>query len=165
MTPSGLMTNIVNQIAYLQTSREFPEEQKQLSVEMNRTYVDIASAVNTRIIGIFSTNRPSVTGESWFFINQRQQSFRQVYPFTTTASIPHGVNLDLIYGFSRLFGTYTDGTNWYGLIPGSNVAIPGQISFYIDPINIVFLVGAGAPALTKGNLVIEWISNIDRRFI
>lgn len=154
------MNNIVNNVAYLRSARKFPEDLPQLTVEINKAYVDIANAVNNRTISIFPANRPAITGESWFLTNQRQQTLRQVYSFTTTTSIPHGITLSQIDRFTRTFGEFTDGTNWYGLIPGSNVAIAGQISFYIDPTNIVFLTGAGAPALTKGAIVLEWLSSV-----
>jgi len=154
------MNNIVNTVPYIKTSREFPADLDQIAVIMTRTYIEVAASINARTIGIFPSNRPAITGESWYFDkNQRQQSFRQVYSFTTTASIPHGITLTSISTFSRGFGAYTDGTNWYGLIFGSNVAIVGQRSFYVDPTNIVFLAGAGAPALTSGIVVLEWISD------
>lgn len=154
-----MSTNVVNQVAYLRTSRNFPVEVEQLTVEVNKAYVDTANAVNNRIISIFPTNRPAINGESWFIRNnQRQQGFRQVYVFTTTANIPHGINFATVDRFTRNFGEFTDGTNWYGLINGSNVAIAGQISFYLTPTDIVFLSGGGAPALTRGNIVLEWLS-------
>lgn len=155
-----MASNVVNQIAYLRTSREFPENTHQLAVQMNKSYVDIANAVNSRIIGIFPVNRPAITGEEWFKTNnQKQQSLRQVFTFTSTTSIAHNIKFDQIDGFTRMFGQYTDGNNWYGLIPASNVSITGQISFYITPTNIVFVLGAGAPAVTNGRLVIEWLSD------
>ncbi len=153
--------NIVNQVAYLRTSREFPEEMHQLTVELSKTYIDVANAVNNRIISLFPTSRSAITGENWFLSqNQRQQSFRQVYTFTTTTSINHGLAsfFSSISYFTRMWGQFTDGTNWYGLIAGSNVAIAGQISFYVTPTQIVFLSGAGAPTLTKGIIVLEWLS-------
>ncbi len=60
--------------------------------------------------------------------------------------------------FTRMYGQYTDGTNWYGLIAASNVAIPGQITFHVTPTQIIFVVGAGAPFLTRGNIVLEWLA-------
>ncbi len=155
-----MTANIVNQVAYLRNTREYPEDLPMLATEVSRSYIDIATAVNNRTIGIFPRNRAAITGESWFLTNQRQQTLRQVYSFTTTTSIPHGLTFSEIFGFSRLFGTYTDGTNWYGIIPGSNVAIAGQIGFYLDPTNIVFTVGAGAPTVTSGTIVLEWLSHI-----
>lgn len=154
-----MSTNVVNQVAYLRTTRNFPPELSELIVEIDKSYVDTASAVNNRTISIFPTTRPAINGESWFLTqNQRQQGLRQVYTFTTTANIAHGLDLSKIERFTRNFGEFTDGTNWYGIINGSNVAIAGQISFYIDSTNIVFLIGAGAPALTSGTIVLEWLS-------
>lgn len=155
-----MTTNVVNQVAYLRTSREFPEEIDELVVELSKEYIDTANAVNNRIIGIFPTNRAAITGEGWFFTSRKQQSLRQVYSFTTTANIPHGLTLSEIDRFTRCFGAYSDGTNWYGLIFGSNVAIAGQISFYLTPTNIVFMTGAGAPTVTKGQVVLEFLSNV-----
>lgn len=154
-----MSSNVVNSIPYLRTSREFPVNPDMLRVEVNKAYIDIANSVNNRVIGLFPTNRPAITGESWFINNnQRQQTLRQVYTFTTTVNIPHGIDLTNIFGFTHNYGNFTDGTNWYGLINGSNVAIAGQISFYVDPTNIVFLVGGGAPAVTNGILVLQWLS-------
>lgn len=154
-----MSANIVNQMPYLRTSREFPGEAEKLTLEVNKAYVDIAKVVNERTIGIFPTTRPAITGESWYLVNnQKQQTFRQVYPFTTTASITHEINLAEIYGFSRLFGQYTDGTNWYGLIPTSTVAIAGQLGFYVSPTQIVFTLGGGAPVPTLGLVILEWLS-------
>ncbi len=151
--------NIVNQTPYLRTSRDFPEESHQLSVELERAYIDIAAKVNERIIGIFPTNRPAVTGSSYYLTGQtRQQELRQVYVFTSTASINHGINVINPNQFTGYQGTYTDGTNSYGLIFGSNTAIAGQISFYLTATQIVFVTGAGAPTLTSGTIVLSWLS-------
>ncbi len=153
----------VNNTPYLRSTRDFPEDLHLISIEMNKAYLDIANAVNSRVVGVFPVNKYVSTGETYFITgSQKQQTFRQLFSFTTTANIPHGINFDRIYGISKGYGAYTDGTNWYGLIFGSNVAIAGQISFYLDPTNIVFLVGAGAPSTVnlKGTLVIEWISDV-----
>lgn len=156
-----MSSNVVNQVAYLRTSRLFPEEIYKLTVELNKSYLDIANAVNVRTIGIFPVNRPAIGGESWFLTNnQRQQNFRQVYSFTSTGSVPHGIDLNLISQFSKPSGSFTDGTNYYGAIYGSNTAIVGQVSFYITPTNIVILAGAGAPAISSGIIILEWLSDV-----
>lgn len=161
--------DVINQAPFLRTSREFPEEIRQLTVEVNRTYVDIASFVNARTIGLFPTNRAAINGESWFLQgNRRQQALRQVYPFTTTANIPLGFKISQVSQFSRLFGTYTDSAGrWYGILGATSVAIAGQIGFYIDIDGtsttsdlIKFTTGAGAPTLTYGTIVVEWLSKV-----
>ncbi len=162
-----MSTNVVNQMPYLRTSRSFPEEAHMLTVEINKSYIDIATAVNTRVIGIYPVNRPAITGESWFLVkNQRQQSFRQTYLFTTTADIPIGFKISTISEFSEFsHGLFLSGTSWFGLIPATSIPIPGQITFYVavDGTSttsdlIKFVVGAGAPALNSGKIVLEWLS-------
>tara|TARA_R110000868_G_scaffold229240_1_gene482247 strand:+ start:108 stop:578 length:471 start_codon:yes stop_codon:yes gene_type:complete len=154
-----MSSNIVNQIAYLRTSREFPEELHQLSVEVNKMYVDIAGAVNERTIGLFPVNRPAQTGNSYYILqNRKQQTLRQVYTFTATTAIDHNIKGTTPGQFINCFGSYTDGTNTYGLFFATSVAIAGQITFYITPTQIVFVVGGGAPALTSGIIVLEWLS-------
>ena len=148
-------------VPYLGTTRDFQEDLHLMSIEMNRAYIDIAGAVNTRTIGIFPLNKNVLTGDTYYLVgSQKQQILRKLFSFKTTADILHGIDFTAIFGFARGYGAFTDGTNWYGLIFGSNQLIPGQRSFYIDPKNIKFLAGAGAPALTQGTLVVEWISNV-----
>ncbi len=148
-------------MAYLRTSREFPEDLRQLTVELNKTYLDIANTVNCRTIGLFPTTRPAINGEEWYINNnQKQQGFRQIYPFTAIGNIPHTLNFNSISMFTKSSGSFTDGTNYYGAIYASNVAIAGQISFYITPTNIVVLSGAGAPTIQSGIIILEWISKV-----
>lgn len=156
-----MSSNVVNQVPYIKTSREFPPDISQLAVIMTRSYIEVANAINLRSIGLFPSNRPSITGDSYFITkNQRQQSLRQTYTFTTTANIDHGIPVTTVSEFVKMYGQFTDGTNWYGTIAGSNVAIAGQLSFYITPTQIVFAVGAGSPTLTKGIIVLEWLSQV-----
>ena len=151
--------NIINQVAFLKTSREFPAEIAQIANILTRAYPEIANSINDRTIGLFPSNRPAITGNAYFvYKNQKQQSLRQTYVFTDTTAIPHQIDFNQVSYIGAMYGQYYDGTNWYGLIAGTSVAIAGQISFYLTPTNITFLVGAGAPALTKGIIVIEWIS-------
>ncbi len=163
-----MSSNVKNQVAFLRTTREFPTDSDKLLQELNKAYVETANVVNTRIAGIFPTTFSAQNGENWFVKqNLRQQGFRKVFVFTSTSPINHGLKFNELDQFVRCWGTYTDGTNWYGLIFGSNVAIAGQISFYITPnttpaLNdgqIIFLTGAGAPTLTRGSIVLEWIGN------
>ena len=154
-----MSTNVVNQVAYLRTSREFPEDLHQLTVEVNRAYVDTAQAVNSRIIGLFPTNRPAITGESWFINqNRSQQTLREVFTFTNTASINHGINVVDPNQFTHGYGSYTNGANSFGILFGTSVAVAGILSFYVTLTQIVFVVGAGSPTLTSGKIVLEWLS-------
>lgn len=159
-----MSSNIVNQMPYLRTSRNFPDDNPQaLSVEVNKAYVDTAARINDRVIGIFPTGNPAVTGEQWFLQggNAKQQTLRQVYTFTATGNIAHNIT-NLLPGqvSPRSYGSFTDGTNSYGVIYASSTAIAGQISFYVTSTNIVVAAGAGAPSITSGMIVLEWLSQV-----
>jgi hypothetical protein len=147
---------------YLKLQWMFPnEEAKALASQMDKAYIDIAIKVNNRIIGNYAVNFFSVTGERWYFSGSstQQQSQRRVYQFTAAGSIPHGLIWTDVSSISpKSYGTYTNGTNWYGCIYATSVAIAGEVSFYVTPTNIVVLSGAGAPAITSGYIVLEYLS-------
>lgn len=147
---------------YLREQRKFPNDNvNELASQMDQAYIDIAGKVNARTIGIFALNFPVITGDSWFLQGQpkRQQSLRQIYIFTGTGNVPHGINFASVSQITaNTYGSFTDSTNWYGAIYASNVPIAGQVSFYVTSNNIVVLAGGGAPAITNGLILIEWIS-------
>jgi len=156
------MTQPVQQSPYLRTQRSFPAENTQvLSVEVDRAYIDIAQKVNSRTVGTFPLNTPVVTGERWFLTGQpnSQQTLRQIYTFTAAGGIAHGITTTQIEGFTKIYGTFTDGTNWYPL-PYVDVAnANNQVNVYVSPTNIVITAGAGAPpAITSGIVVLEWLA-------
>lgn len=151
------------QTPFLRNSRSFPPDIKEMSIASNKAYIDTANAVNARTSGLYPSNRPIINGEAWYVNkNQKMQGIRQVYTFTSSpTTIAHGITVNELFAFVRIFGTYTDATgNWYGLISASNIAIAGQISAYIDPTNINILSGAAAPTVTYGIVTLEWISNV-----
>ena len=156
------MSTTIQQSPYLRQQRNFPSDNIQaLTVELDKAYIDTATTMNVRTIGTYAVNFPIVTGEQWFLTGQpnKQQTLRQIYPFTAAGNIPHGINFVTVSQVSgRTYGSFTDGTNWYGAIYASNVAIAGQVSFYVTPTNIVVLAGGGAPAIVKGTIILEWLS-------
>ena len=156
-----MTANVVNQVAYLRTSRNFPQDSQPLSVEINKSYVDIASAVNERTIGIFPTDRPAITGESWFLNSRKQQTLRQLYTFTSAGNINHGINVANIAGFTKIYGTFTNGTNWYPLPYVNATAANNQVQVIVTSTQIQIVAGGGAPpTITKGFVVLEWLSQV-----
>lgn len=162
-----MSTNIPNQVSFLRTTRLFPEDDHQLSVELNKCYVDIANAVNSRTIGIFAINRESVTGESWFVSTNltkqslRQQSLRQAYNFDdSTLTFNHNLGLSSATNVTRIWGVFYDGTYWQTLPYVDVVNVTNQITVKLSSTQVVITKGAGAPpAMSKGLLVIEYLSN------
>lgn len=165
------MTNPINQTPYLRTTWKFPNDLEELVVEINRSFLEVAAFMNVRTIGLYPANRPAIGGETWYITSRKQQNIRQIYTFTgpaPIANIPHGIdpkfgNLPSVSFMTKCSGSFTDINtgNWYGCIFGSNQVIPGQVSFFITGTDIVILVGAGAPPINNGLIVLEWISTGD----
>ena len=161
-----MANQIINNEAFLRTSRDFPEDLHMGFRETNKSYIEIAQKVNERTIGLFTTSKSSITGESWYLVNnQRQQAFRQVYVLSVTGgafnAVTHGIKVITPNQFNpHCAGSWTDGTNSFGLIYGSSSAttIPGQISFYVTSTQILFKADAAAPTPTAGTILLEWLS-------
>lgn len=151
--------NVVNQVPYLRTTRNFPEDLHQLTIEINKSYVDVANAVNNRTISIFPTSNAALNGESWFITqNMRQQGFRKVFTFTTAGSFNHNINFNGLNSFTRIYGTFKDNAgNWYPL-PYVSITAANQVAILVTPTQISIIAGGGAPTITSGMIVLEWIS-------
>jgi hypothetical protein len=148
---------------YLRNQRDFPDDNaKLLAVQVDKAYIEIANAVNSRIIGTFAPNFSIVTGESWYLKggSQKQQTLRQVYPFSVAGSIAHGITVSSISGFTAIYGTVSDTSgNWYPLPYVDSTSAANQISLQITATNIVITQGAGAPfTIASGFVVLEWLS-------
>ena len=157
-----MSSNVVQKAPYLRQQRNFPNDNTQaLTVEIDKAYLDIAQAVNARTIGLFPDNIPIVTGEQWFINGQaqKQQTLRQIYIFSSAGSIAHGIKTTQIAGFTRIYGTFTDGTNWYPLPYVDVIAANNQVNVIVTPTNIVIAAGGGSPpSITSGFVVLEWLS-------
>ncbi len=137
-----MSSNVSNQMPYLRTSRTFPEEAQPLSVELTRSYLDIAEKVNDRTIGIFVPNKPVITGESWFLnTGKKQQTLRQIYPITSTAAFNHGINFLNVERFTVIRGIGFDGTNYYPIPFVSPVAAANNMGLYVSPTQVVLTPG------------------------
>ena len=155
-----MATNIPNQIPFLRQQRLFPQEAQPLSVEIDRAYVDIANAVNNRTIGAYASNNSIQTGDYWYLGGLRYSGFRQFYTFTAAGNIPHNINTSNIFGFTKITGTFTDGSIWYPLPYVDVNSAANQVILYVTSTNIVITRGGGSPpVIVSGFCVLEWLSN------
>lgn len=146
------------QSPYLPINQTFSEDDKQFLIQITNRDRDMARGVNIREIGIYDlTQVPN--GQQYFNPNNvqiKRGAFRKVFTFTATGNIAHGIT-----GLTQVmaYGEFTDGTNFYGAIYASSVAIAGQVTFYVSPTNIVIQAGAGAPSITSGVIVLDYLLN------
>lgn len=163
-----LNQNIANQVSFLRTSRNFPEDPHSLSLELSKSYIDIANSVNSRIIGIFPNNIPAITGESWYFSNRRQQTLRKVYNFGSIAAgteldIP--VNIQNFTSFTRIYGTVITTALDYRPLPYIDPGVlTTGMALLVGPvagvISIRIVLGATAVPISTGIVILEWLSQV-----
>lgn len=167
--------NIFNQNAFLRVQTSFPTEINDLVEELDKNWVDTASAINNRIIALFATNKSVVTGETWYiFKTEKQHSLRRVYTFVPIApatEFPAGTEIDIPINisdfdqFSRIWGTViTTAIDWRPLPyidPGN---ITTGMALLVGPVagvnSIRIVLGATAQPVTSGLVVLEWLSNV-----
>ena len=165
------MTTNLQTTPYLPRQRNFPNDNSQkLGVELDKSYIEIASRINERTIGLYALNFPIVTGNKWYLKGEPriQQTLRQVYTFVGPGpiiTITHGIKVFQTGGFVQIYGTFTDNAdqtlaNWYPLPFVSAVAVANQVSIQITQTQIIITVGGGAPTVVSGFVVLEWLSTI-----
>lgn len=144
--------------SFLIINQRFSDEWETFLTQITKINSDISRGVNIRDIAIYDKVE-SVTGRQWFNPANTQikrDAFRQVFTFTAAGNITHNItNLTLV----TAYGEYTDGTNFFGAIYGSNVPIAGQVTFFVTPTVITVLAGAGAPAIVSGAIVLNYLKN------
>ena len=155
----------IQQEPYIRNQRDFPtKDVRLLSLENDKAYIDVAGKINARTIGTFALNAQIVTGEAWYIqgSSQKQQTLRQVYLFSDSElTVPHGINISQISGFTRIYGTFTDGNIWYPLPYVDVLNADNQINVKVDSSDIIITEGAGSPpALTNGYVVLEWLAMV-----
>lgn len=154
------MSTPINNIPYLPTTRKFPQDLPELETEIAKSYVDTANAVNARIIGIFELAQ-SITGERWFSTNStnnqtKRQTQRKVFQFSDASlTFAHGITGVTLY--TRIWGAFTDGTIFYPL-PYVNPTAANQVGVSVSATQVVVTKGGGAPVITSGIVVLEWLS-------
>lgn len=143
---------------FLPINQTFSEDDEQFLIQITNRDRDIARYLNIRQIGIYDLTQVQ-NGQQYFNPANAQikrGAFRKVFTFTAAGNITHGIT-----GLTQVmaYGEYTDGTNFYGAIYASSVAIAGQVTFYVGPTNIVVQAGAGAPGITSGVIVLDYLLN------
>lgn len=153
-----MSSKVFNPAPFLREQRKFPEQAQPLSVEIDRSYTDIANKMNARTIGMHVISQPLANGEKWVEDGRINAGFRQVYRFTGPGSFPHNLTLSSIQSITKISGTFKDaGGTWYPLPFVSEISATNQISVVVNAADIVITAGAGAPpTISTGVITLEW---------
>ena len=152
--------------AYLPTTTVFPKDDEQRLIEMTSNYTAIAQAVNVREIALYQNGQPTITGQLFSdpgFQVAKKLVYRQMYYI---GAIAPGATLTVAHGitglvqFTHMYGTVVTNAVDYRPIPfASTAAFNQQISLGADSTNFYVSNGAGAPAITSGIVVLEYLLN------
>jgi hypothetical protein len=160
-------TPTVNASPYLRTSRQFPLEIGNLTVELNTMYNEVSTYLNLRTIGLFPTMNNAITGEGWYLnSSSKQQSIRQVYTIAgpisaVSTTIPHFITANSYTNFVRIWGTFQDASGIWDTLPFvSTTGTAYQVMLQVDATNIIITRGADAPILNNVVIVLEYLSNV-----
>lgn len=154
-----MTVNPVQTTPYLETSRRFPQDPTLLENVLSKMYADVSNAANSKVIGIYE-QESAITGERWFSnnssnINTKRQTQRIVYTFSDSSlTFSHG--LSGVTAYTRIYGTFTDGTVNYPL-PYVNPTASNQVGVSVSATQVVVTKGGGAPAITSGFVVLEYL--------
>lgn len=154
-----MTVNPVQTTPYIETTRNFPQDADLLQSVLSKMYVDVANGVNSRVIGIYEL-ASAITGEKWFSnnasnINTKRQTQRRVYQFSdATLTFTHG--LTGVTAYTRIYGTFTDGTVNYPL-PYVDPTAANQVGVKVNATQVVVTKGGSAPTITGGFVVLEYL--------
>jgi hypothetical protein len=160
-----------SQAAYLVTTKKFSADPVELEPLLNKTYSEISQAVNFRSIGLYELTQIT-TGNKYYntgIPQDRRQSFRRVFEFGAIAT---GTSIEIQFDMTQI----TQVVNFYGNVITDNTAslyrainwtsstdVTEQIQVDFDtsvtPNVIRITVGAGAPNVVSGMVVIEYLLN------
>lgn len=159
--------NVVKTPFLIETRHFATDNPNQLNHTLDKMYFEVAYAVNSRIIGIFDQFQV-VTGERWFnteIIQNKKQSYRQVYPFgaiTAGSTLSIDTEISGITQFTKIYGTCITNVIDYRPIPYASISANANIELNVTPgttFTINIKVGAGSPNITSGIIVIEYLLN------
>ncbi len=144
---------------FLIINQKFSEEWEVFLTQIMKINADISRAVNIRDIAIYDKVE-SITGQQWFNpanVQIKRDGFREVFQFSD-ANLNFAHNITGITLTTHIYGSFTDGTNFYPL-PFVSTVITDQVKIVVTPTNIVVTKGGTAPAITNGVIVLEYLKN------
>lgn len=174
MTTNLEGNKLAYQVPLLQTWRNFPMDETNLELTLNKLYYDIANCMNLREICLYDLF-PMFNGQQWysnpnqasttaaFTSTPRRMNYRQLFTYETiaagaTETIVHGI--DSLTQVTRLFGNVITANPDFRSVPFVDVtSVNNQISVYADTTNIYIINGSTAPEITSGFIVIEYLTN------
>ena len=149
----------------LPISFEFPLEQDEFRNTVDNTYKRIANSVNTKVGGLYPLQEIAAF-KQYYTANDPfvfRNVYRKIFSFGAIAAgatllIPHGITtfteMTVIEGHC-----ITDIIDYRPIPYVSNANVNQQISIRVTSTDIVIVNGSGAPNITQGTAILEYVKN------
>lgn len=144
-------------------SRFFPEEPQILIKELNNMYLEVAYGVNSRDIGVYSTNQ-EVTGQKFFVSGEfnGKDVARKCFLFDSilngTTSQAHGIQVNAQTLFTRIYGVGTNPSTSFIPLPYVNVGAPADgVTLNVTSTNVQLITTTANFTAYKAVVILEFI--------
>lgn len=146
---------------YIPMYRNFQQDEEELKLLLATTYNQIASSLNLKINGIFDKIEVQ-TGSQYndpAEIRNTKFSFRQMFYIDPAAlTFNHGITGATL--FTAIYGTLITNVPDFRPLPYVDVvAAANQTGIRVTATQVIISNGAGAPAITGGIVVLEYLKN------
>jgi hypothetical protein len=145
---------------FLPINQTFSQENSQFLIQITNRDRDIARYLNIREIAIYDVSE-NPTGEQWpgASTQAKIQAFRKIF-FISDSNLNFAHGISFIKLCTHIYGTGTDGTNFYPIPYVDVTNVNNQIMITATQTNVVITKGGGSPpAITNGIAVLEYLKN------
>ncbi len=150
---------------YIATTRDFQQDENNLRLLLNQSYIEIANSLNLKSNGVFETIETQ-NGEQFFGNTDNQQkkryAFRKVFtidPIAPGATLTFAHNITGVTQFTHIYGVINTAADSRPLPYVDVVNVTNQVSLSVTATNIVITSGATATAITGGIVVLEYLKS------
>ena len=144
---------------FLPETIDIPQQQKDLSPYLKTRLEEIIRLLNRKDTGTYDLAELQ-NNQQFFGANPQVKrfAFRKVFQFTgALLTFPHNITGATVY--TRIYGTFQTAADSRPLPYVDAALITNQVAVLVNAANIVITVGATAPAIISGILVLEYLKN------
>jgi hypothetical protein len=150
---------------FVPVNTTYSEDQEQYLIQITNQNALLGNTLNIREVAVYDLLE-ILNGQLWYatdatdptFPANKRADFRQVYTFSD-ASLTFAHNIANLIQATRIYGTFTDGTFFYPLPYVDAAAATNQVAIKLSATQVIITKGGGAPAITSGVVVLEYLQN------
>lgn len=145
---------------FLPTYRDFQVEDDQLRILLSTVYSQTTNSLNLKVNGVYETVEVQTNSQFNNPTNAQAKRFefrKMFYISPGTLTFSHGISG--VTQFTHIYGVVNTATDWRPLPYVDVVNVTNQMGIRATSSQVIIAVGAGAPAVTGGIVVLEYLKN------